>query len=121
MGNALALVNTEGLTVEEIAELEELYKEQLKENMDGVELRVPSIELSGGFFKMPPDEDHSEVWTQPKLECVVLKKMAVRSYYKPRDNKDERVPPDCFSENSKYPLSNFSTFCRSFFPGFPFY
>lgn len=92
-----ALMNTEGLSIAEQQELEEAMKEAFQENMDGVTPRLPVITLSGGFFKLPPDKDHSDEWTTKNLTCVILRKQAVRSYYKPRDNQDEIVPPDCYS------------------------
>lgn len=98
-----ALATTEGMTSEELALVDELYADVLKENLDGIIPRRPVISLKGGFFIMPPDEDNSDEWTTKKLTGNIVRKMAVRSYYAYRENKDEVVPPDCASENCHLP------------------
>lgn len=108
MGDTLSVVNSNGgeLTEAEQQELSELFRGQLKENMDGVEARIPIITLeSGGFFKMPPDREHQEEWATKSLEAFVVKKQAVRSYYSRSrsDNDDEVNLPDCFSTDCHHP------------------
>lgn len=100
---ALAVLDTEGLTEEELALLDDVYEQSLEEDRQGVNLKATTIDVTEHGFVMPPDKDHSEEWITKTITAIIVKKQAVRSYYAPNREDDEDKVPDCYSSNSVKP------------------
>ena len=109
MGDSLAVINQEGLTEEEKVELAKIFDEELASNMDGVEARMPRVELvKTGHILMPADTEHQDDWSAKDIVVTIVHKQAVRSYYSPkRSEDDENKEPDCASTDGKTPNGGF--------------